>query len=259
MQIRCSYLICSIPQSGSLLLGEALKKTGIAGHPKEYFDMVRTNTQSELYSKPSSGPRWSKVWEARTYAHYLAEVIEEGTSSNGIFGAHVMGDYFDDFVCSLRLIPAYGDLPVSDLLSTLFPNLHYVWVTRRDKVQHAIALWRAFQREMWMYDDALPSRIGPAFHSEVVDHLVQQIVAKEEDWWKFFEACHIEPFTVVYEELTHAIERTVRDVLRYLQIPTADDMGGADWRANRPVDALSGEWEKRYHVLRQAQQPRLPA
>ena len=245
-----------------MLLSEALKKTGIAGRPEEYFELLRTKTsieQSGLHSKRRNGPGWSKLWDVRTYAHYLAEVLAEGTSNNGIFGAHVMWDYFDDFVCSLRLIPAFGELPVSDLLATLFPNVHYIWVTRRDKVQHAVALWRAFQREMWMFDDTHPSRIGSAFYSEMIDRLVQQIVTKEEDWWKFFDACHIEPFTVVYEELVNGIESTICDVLRYLRIPTTNNLACTEWRGDRQTDALSEQWVERYRFLKQAQRSRLPA
>ena len=37
MQILTSYLICATQRSGSYLLCEALKNTGIAGKPEEYF------------------------------------------------------------------------------------------------------------------------------------------------------------------------------------------------------------------------------
>ncbi len=109
-----------------------------------------------------------------------------------------------------------------------------------------------------MFDDTHPSRIGSAFYSEMIDRLVQQIVTKEEDWWKFFNACSIEPFTVVYEELTNGIESTICDVLRYLQIPTTNDLICANCRVDIQADVLSEEWVKRYHVLKQAQQSRLP-
>ena len=37
METNTSYLICATPRSGSFLLCEALKNTGIAGNPEEYF------------------------------------------------------------------------------------------------------------------------------------------------------------------------------------------------------------------------------
>jgi trehalose 2-sulfotransferase len=261
MQPHCSYFVCATPQSGSMLLCEALKKTSIAGWPKEYFDGSGNKTsieQPRLYTESGNERERSKLRGIGTYTNYLARVIEEGTSVNGIFGANIMWDYFDDFVCSLRLIPSYSQMPVTVLLQTIFPNLHYIWMTRRNKVQHAIALWRALQRRMWMLDESLSPRREPMFHFEVIDRLVQQIVTNEEEWWKFFEACSIEPFTVVYEELANGIESTVCDVLRYLHIPITNDLLCADWRVNRQADALSEEWVKRYHVLKQAQQSRLP-
>src|SRR4051794_33551393 len=37
----CSYLVCATPRSGSTLLCEALKSTGVAGVPEEYFEALR--------------------------------------------------------------------------------------------------------------------------------------------------------------------------------------------------------------------------
>jgi LPS sulfotransferase NodH len=37
MQPHTSYLICAATRSGSFLLCEALKTTGLAGQPEEYF------------------------------------------------------------------------------------------------------------------------------------------------------------------------------------------------------------------------------
>ncbi|MGZ5376146.1 MAG: Stf0 family sulfotransferase, partial [Solirubrobacterales bacterium] len=36
-----SYLVCATPRSGSTLLCEALKSTGVAGRPEEYFEALR--------------------------------------------------------------------------------------------------------------------------------------------------------------------------------------------------------------------------
>jgi trehalose 2-sulfotransferase len=37
-----SYLVCATPRSGSTLLCEGLKATGVAGRPEEYFEAVPT-------------------------------------------------------------------------------------------------------------------------------------------------------------------------------------------------------------------------
>src|SRR5947209_4516160 len=184
MQINCSYLICATPRSGSTLLCEALINTGIAGQPEEYFEALKETGRPrrpkdyfrnlahperilELlgdYSRIDDEPvRWSPS-DVSTYADYLARVMEEGTTANGVFGAKVMRGYFDDFISHLRQIPEYSEMTVPDLLSTIFPNLHYIYVTRLDKVRQAVSLWKAIQTWTWRTDDTpLPS--GESSHS----------------------------------------------------------------------------------------------
>ncbi len=40
-------------------------------------------------------------------------------------------------------------LAVRDLAPSVFPNLRYLTVTRRDKVRQAVSLWRALQTWSW--------------------------------------------------------------------------------------------------------------
>src|SRR5579884_3788462 len=39
--IRLAYLVCATPRSGSTLLCEMLRQTGVAGHPLEHFEILR--------------------------------------------------------------------------------------------------------------------------------------------------------------------------------------------------------------------------
>ena len=41
MPATVSYLVCATPRSGSTLLCEGLKATGVAGRPEEYFEALR--------------------------------------------------------------------------------------------------------------------------------------------------------------------------------------------------------------------------
>ena len=276
MQPYTSYLVCATPRSGSTLLCEALANTGIAGHPKEYFEALKDTglprrpkeyfeglENSEImellgdYSRVDEGPTELELWGTSNYADYLARVIEQGTTPNGVFGAKLMWGYFDDFICHLRQISSCRDMAVPDLLSTTFPNLHYIWVTRQDKVRQAVSLWKAIQTSTWRMeesslskDSSLPSPGKLIFHFEAIDHLVQRIVAHEVAWRQYFDACKVQPFTVVYEELTVAYEATALNILRYLQVPIPENLTFAERRMKRQADALSEEWVQRYHNLK---------
>jgi LPS sulfotransferase NodH len=39
--LKSSYLVCATPRSGSTLVCQALKETGVAGRPEEYFEALR--------------------------------------------------------------------------------------------------------------------------------------------------------------------------------------------------------------------------
>ena len=53
-----SFLICSTPRSGSTLLCEALRNTGLAGRPEEYFqELTETGRpRSPLVARAGSCP-----------------------------------------------------------------------------------------------------------------------------------------------------------------------------------------------------------
>ncbi len=251
MQPGCSFFICATPHNGSTLLCEALKNTGLAGWPEEFFENTKHTAIAEelaAYYQFSHETVLPAHNEAATYTDYLTNVLKIGSSSNGVFGAKILWSYFDDFICSLRQIPAYAELPVRDLLPGVFPNLNYIWITRRDKVQQAISFWQAFQRRTWEFDDSTPRNF--VFNFEIIDHLLQQILADERDWLRYFDVCGIEPFTVVYEDLVEAYKNTVRDVLQYLQIPIPASHVLTKGQIKRQTDALSEQWARRYHHLK---------
>ena len=270
-----SYLICATPRSGSTLLCEALTNTGVAGNPKEYFESLKasglprrpgeyfTSFESpeirELlgdYLRLDTSPTATR--SISNYADYLAQVLQEGTTPNGIFGAKLMWGYFDDFISNLLDIPSYKEMSPPHLLSTIFPNLHYIWVTRSDKVRQAISLWKAIQTSTWREDespiDHLNHQKRPLhFHLDAIDHLVQQIVEHERAWQRYFDQSAIQPYRVIYEDLAANYETVALHILQYLDIPIPDNLVFAQRRMKRQADRLSEQWVDHYHRLKRQQ------
>ncbi len=290
MQPHTSYLICATPRCGSTLLCEALINTGIAGRPKEYFEHLQKTGQPRRpkeyfpedsvithqlgdYSRLDDEAMLPECWQGSGYAGYLAQVIEEGTTSNGVFGAKVMWGYLDEFITNLRAIPAYQELPVPDLLSTIFPNLHYIWATRGDKVRQAVSLWKAIQTWTWRVEEAGRAQEEPGFPQgdaptilrlvtqelrfdfDAIDHLVQQIKAHDAAWQDYFATQGIQPLTVIYEDLTQAYEETALDILHYLDIPIPVQPVFNERRMKQQADTLSEEWVQRYNALKASEVP----
>lgn len=283
MQPTCSYLVCATPRSGSTLLCEILAQTSLAGRPKEYFEELRETglprrpkeyftghenvelmAMIETFAAPDDMSADELAQSHAHYREYLAHVLEEGTTANGVFGAKLMWGYFDDFISNVRDIPDYRQMPVPALLSTIFPNLHYIQVTRRDKVRQAISLWKAIQTWKWREDTLRSShsiRNQPArpqaplrFHAGAIDHLIERIEEHEQQWQHFFSETHIQPFRIVYEELVECHEAITRHILRYLDIPHAENMPVAMPQMQRQADALSEDWVDRYYACKKARE-----
>ena len=270
MQPHTSYLICATPRCGSTLLCEALINTGLAGRPKEYFEHLKQTGQPRRpqeyfpadsaiacqlgdYSRLDDEAKLAESYQGSAYSAYLTQVIEEGTTPNGVFGAKVMWGYLDDFISNLRGIPGYQELPTPDLLSTIFPNLCYIWVTRRNKVRQAVSLWRAIQTWTWKQEETDGAHLVAQellFNFAAIDHLVQQIEAHEAEWQNYFATHDIQPFNVVYEELTEAYEQTALDILYYLHIPLHEQLTFNERRLKQQADTLSEEWVQRYNSLK---------
>lgn len=274
MEPHISYLICATPRSGSTLLCEALDNTGLAGHPKEYFEALKetglprrpreyfetlgNDAVLELlggYSRLEDEYGEPTFWDGTGYANYLEWVRQAGTTPNGVLGAKMMWGYFGDFIDNARQIPAYREMAVPDILASNFPNLHYIWVTRLDKVRQAVSLWKAIQTWTWSHDEqAQPvekrSRRELVFNFEAIDHLVQRIKAHEAAWWQYFDDSDIRPCIVVYEELASTYETIALNILRYLHISIPQELVFGERRMKQQANALSEQWVERYNVLK---------
>jgi Stf0 sulphotransferase len=97
-----SYLVCATPRSGSTLVCQALKATGVAGRPEEYFEALRHSGRPRRPEEYFIGmddrsvfdhlgertvgedpqPR-SPLWSRAAYDRYLEWAMETGTTADG--------------------------------------------------------------------------------------------------------------------------------------------------------------------------------
>lgn len=234
--IANSYLICATPRSGSWLLCEALVNTSLAGMPGEYF-------------WKGDEPGWYERWRVSTYQDYVAQAIQQGSTGNGVFGAKIMMGYFEDFVTKLRATPQYHgrNVPVTQLLSETFPNLHYIWITRSNKVRQAVSFERAVQSGVWADNSGAPiDETKLSYRYEAIDFHFQQFTLYDAGWQEFFSENRISPFTVVYEDLVRNYEHTALEILDYLGISHPTTINFNERRMRKQANSHSEEWVSRY-------------
>jgi trehalose 2-sulfotransferase len=282
-----SYLVCATPRSGSTLLCEGLKATGVAGRPEEYFEALRHSgrpRRPEEYflgvedqsirdhlgerSVGSDPQPRSPLWSRAAYDRYLEWALEAGTTDNGVFGAKLMWGYFGEFVSLLRNIPDYRDVPLAELMPTVFPDLTFVRVVRANKVRQAVSLWKAVQTATWREDDAA-AKVGSIeedgsppyrsfieehrpqlrFHYRAIDHLLEQLLVEEASWDAFFEHSGIRPILVLYENFAADYETSTLNLLERLDLSCPEDFE-FEPRMKRQSDRINDDWTKRYSELR---------
>lgn len=217
-----SYIVCATPRSGSTLLCHALKETGVAGRPEEYFETLqrsgRPRQPHEYFhgvedhsildhlgerAEEHEPARRKPLWSQAAYDRYLDWVFEAGTTENGVFGTKLMWDYFGDFISLLRSIPDYRDLPLADLLPAVFPNVTFVRVIRANKVRQAVSLWKAVQTASWQHeggDDDADDGSGVTMLPEDTDTPAYRSFVNE----------YRPPLRFHYGAIAHLLKRTIQ-------------------------------------------------
>ena len=220
-----SYLVCATQRSGSTLVCQALKATGIAGVPEEYFEALQHSGRprrpeeyftglddptilshlGERHRRAADDPEpTSPLWTRTAYDRYLEWAMEQGTTDNGVFGAKLMWNYFGDFVSLLRNVPEYRDLPLAELLPAVFPDLTFVRVVRANKVRQAVSLWKAIQTATWRQENPSQAKEMGA-------------LAEDSDTppYKNFMDEHLPALRFDYNAISHLIGGILRDEARW--------------------------------------------
>ena len=285
-----SYIVCATPRSGSTLVCQALRETGIAGRPEEYFEALRHSgrprrpeeyfhgledrsvldhlgERAEDFDPPPRSPLWNRT----AYDRFLEWVFETGTTPNGVFGTKMMWDYFGDFVSLLRNVPKYRDLPLADLLPTVFPDVTFIRVVRANKVRQAVSLWKAVQTAAWRQEepdapqlasmpedsDSSPSyrdfvkehRPPLRFHYRAIAHLLKRTIEHEAAWDAFFEHVRIRPMLLLYENFAADYTNSTISVLDRLGLNPPEGLEIKP-RMKSQSDGINDDWARRYSELR---------
>jgi LPS sulfotransferase NodH len=256
-----SYLVCATPRSGSTLLCELLRSTGVAGNPIEHFEVLRHSGVPRQPREYFEGVHDFRVLdrlaslhparpERETPTEWWARILADGTTPNGTWGGKLMWGHVDDLVArAAALLGATDlDLDLDGALRTLLGDVDLVYVTRPDKVTQAVSLWRAVQTESWRAGER-PSTECAAYVFEGIDHLRRQLNEHEAAWQRFF-ARHDSPvYEVSYDDLSRDPRGTAAEVLRALDLPAT---GVPDPDMRRQGDARSAEWAERYRAEAEA-------
>jgi len=239
-----SYLICTTPRTGSTLLCGLLASAGVAGAPESYFRRQGQQdyaVQWGIANSPGGGFR---------YADYLQAALAAGRTDNGVFATRIMWETLEEVVGELRTMsPGLPGGSVS-LLERAFGHARFVYLRRKDIVAQAVSLLRAEQTNVW-HDPLQATRSAPdheaQFDFDQIRQRVQVIDQHNAAWQEWFSSSGIEPFPVLYEELSVdpvGITHRVLDFLD-LELPPGQELAV---QHRRLADELNAQWIARYQA-----------
>lgn len=226
MQPKLCYTIWFTQRTGSTLLCQALEETGIAGVPHEWFW------------------QWAKDPPTEAPAELQRRLWKNGSTSNGVFGVkHSFHEpYFSQLVELFRRFPTYppGETNRVKVWESALPNHKHIFMTRRNKVRLAVSWWKAIQTQEWhrrARETHQPVDLEAGYDFDAIQHLYDECSMREAGIQEFFTEGKIVPLTLVYEDFIQQYDKTVRNILAFLEldtinitipapslVPTADDL-----------------------------------
>lgn len=214
-----TYMIASMPRSGSHMLGHLLLSTGLLGSPLEYVH-------------PHHFTQWQQHLGEDDRAATLRGIMARRTTPNGRFGVEA---HWPQFSRSLEEdVELLEVLDIQDWLRS----------TRRDKVAQAVSLVIARQTKAWI--SFHQEKQEPVYDFEAIATAVRGLKKQEAAWDTFFAGCGITPHVVVYEEMLADPAQTVAGVCRHLDVPVPESL--PEPMTARQATARNAEWHQRYRT-----------
>lgn len=244
MKPKISYVVCAVQRSGSSLLCEALKNTGLAGVPEEYF----------LYHENDGNwedGEWAKRYDVKTRQGFLDLVLEKGSSENGVFGTKLMWNYFPRVLQAFAELPDHQSLTPFSLMAAMLGDPQYIWIVRRDKVRQAVSWAIAAQSGLYAsWHGSIEDHLDKlAFDFDFISGLRRLIHEGENGWQDYFDSTNVIPYKVYYEDFIEDYEGAALEILDFLGVEYPYDLQFSERTLERQATRINDQWVEKYRKL----------
>ena len=238
-----SYVIATAPRTGSSLFADGLTATKRAGAPDEFFDVHAANEAN-----------WVNRFRIPAGASYIDHLEQATRTPNGVFGFklhwHQMPALSRRLLETRPVSESLSNRPLFEMLRERFPDIKFIWLTRRNKVAQAISYYRASETNVWRaWNDERPMPTAtdtePEYNRAGIERHLRMVNNMDAGWRRFFVTHKIPALILLYEDFVAAYARTIQTSLTYLGLPT-DGLTFPPPALRRLSDDQSLEWEERF-------------
>lgn len=244
-------------RSGSTLLVESLRATGVAGEPQEFFQYLPTTSQSpqprEWFADVEDESILSlldpldagtpDLAQADIWRNYIRTI---GRTPNGMWGGKLMWNQTPLLLNRVSgLSNRSGDGLLAAIRDVVGEDPLLIYVYRPDVVSQAVSFWRAVQTRVWR---GRPDPIRDAraiYHAEAIAHIVTMLRGQEQGWRNWFAEENIQPMEISYPVLWRNLTQVVASILEALGL---DPRLAPTPVLERQADQRSDEWVERYRA-----------
>lgn len=241
-----SYVICTSPRSGSMLLCGLLAATNLAGKPGSHFHEPSLDRWLEVYGL--SDRAFASRDEARRAVFDAAR--ERGSGGTGVFGLRMQRGSFAHFMEQLDALHP-GEAGGVERIEAEFGPTLLVHLTRPDKLARAISRVRAEQSGLWhrAADGTELERLArasePRYDPDAIAHHMADLAALDGAWDAWFARERREPLRITYDQLAVDPRGMLSVVLAALGLDPAV-AASVDPPTAKLADAMSRAWRERF-------------
>ncbi len=252
-----SYLVLASQRSGSTLLVESLRATGVAGEPQEFFQYLPSTSQApqprqwfagiddesilRLLDPLDSGT--PDLAPAEIWRDYIRAV---GRTPNGVWGGKLMWNQTPLLLNRAKDLPnRSGDGLLAAIRDMIGGDPVLVHVHRPDVVSQAVSFWRAVQTRVWRGRPDPMRDARAEYHAKAIAHVVTLLREQQKGWRGWFAEENVEPIDVPYPVLWRNLTQIVATILEALGL---DPRLAPEPVLERQADQRSDEWVDRYRA-----------
>jgi trehalose 2-sulfotransferase len=252
-----SYLVLASQRSGSTLLVESLRATGVAGEPQEFFQYLPATSQAPQPREWFADVKDDSILKlldpldvgtpdlapAEIWRDYIRTV---GRTPNGIWGGKLMWNQTPLLLNRAKNLPnRSGDGLLAAIRDVVGEQPLLIHIHRPDVVSQAVSFWRAVQTRVWRGRPDPVRDARATYHAGAIAHVVTMLRAQEDGWHKWFAEEGVTPMEIPYPVLWRNLTQVVADILEQLGLDR--ELAPAPV-LERQADHRSDEWVERYRA-----------
>lgn len=197
-----TYLVATVPRTGSTWFTHLLWETGCLGAPLEYLNFE------------PSGPYYFAARSASVQTALWKSVLSRRTSPNGTFGLKC-------FPNQLESLRQDNSQLLSEVMSTLVPDVprpKVVYLERADRTAHAISYARASLSGVWRSEQEGEQETAVAYSEKAIRRAQEALDLQIAAWEQMFSALRIEPLRISYEAIQADPAGAVLEIAEFLNV-----------------------------------------